>query len=39
MLLKSQAVVVLDRTGQTWRDGSTQWVTLLKGVDAVAAPG
>ena len=39
MLLKSQAVVVLDRTGQIWRDGSTQWVTLLKGVDAVAAPG
>ena len=39
MLLKSQSVVVLDRSGQTWRDGSTQWVTLLKDVDAVAAPG
>jgi hypothetical protein len=37
--LKSQTVVVLDRNGQTWRDGSTQWVMLLDGVSAVACPG
>ena len=39
VLLKSQTVVVLDSSGQTWRDGSTQWLTLLDKVDAVAAPG
>jgi hypothetical protein len=37
--LKSQTVVVLDRSGQTWRDGSTQWVTLLDKVGAIACPG
>ncbi|HEU5485851.1 MAG TPA: LpqB family beta-propeller domain-containing protein [Microlunatus sp.] len=36
--LESQTVVVLDRSGQTWRDGSTQWVTLLDEVSAVACP-
>ena len=37
--LRNQTVVVLDRGGQTWRDGSTQWVTFLDGVSAVACPG
>jgi hypothetical protein len=37
--LETQTVVVLDRGGQTWRDGSAQWVTLLDGVSAVACPG
>lgn len=36
---KSQTVVVLDRSGQTWRDGSTQWVTLLDKVRAMAGAG
>lgn len=35
----SQTTVVLDRSGQSWRDGSTQWVSLLDRVSAVAAPG
>ena len=39
VLLKSQTVVVLDSSGQTWRDGSTQWLTLLDEVSAVAGPG
>jgi hypothetical protein len=39
VLLKSQTVVVLDSSGQTWRDGSTQWLTLLDDVSAVAGPG
>jgi hypothetical protein len=39
VLLKSQTVVVLDRSGQTWRDGNTQWLTLQKGVTAIAGPG
>lgn len=37
--LKSETVVVLDRSGQTWRDGSTQWVTLLDKVGAIACSG
>ena len=36
--LTSQTVIVLDRSGQTWRDGSTQWVTVLDNVSAVACP-
>ena len=36
--LTTQTVVVLDRSGQTWRDGSTQWVALLDKVSAVACP-
>lgn len=36
--LRTQTVVVLDRSGQTWRDGSTQWVTVLDQVSAVACP-
>jgi hypothetical protein len=39
VLVKSQTVVVLDSSGQTWRDGSTQWLTLLDDVSAVAGPG
>jgi hypothetical protein len=39
VLLKSQTVIVLDSSGQTWRDGSTQWLTLLDDVTAVAGPG
>lgn len=34
--LSSKTVVVRDRSGQTWRDGSTQWVTLLDKVSAMA---
>lgn len=37
--LRSQTVVVLDSGGQTWRDGATQWVTLLGEVRAAAFPG
>ncbi|MDN5761552.1 MAG: LpqB family beta-propeller domain-containing protein [Microlunatus sp.] len=37
--LKSQTVIVLDRDGQTWRDGRTQWVSFLDKVSAVACPG
>lgn len=37
--LDDQSVVVLDSSGQTWRDGATQWVTVLDGVSAVAWPG
>ena len=37
--LPSQTSVVLDRSGQSWRDGNVQWVTLLDRVSAVAAPG
>jgi hypothetical protein len=37
--LESQTVVVLDRSGQTWWDGSTQWLTLLDKVSAVACAG
>lgn len=37
--LPSQTTVVLDRSGQSWRDGNTQWVTLLDHVSAVATPG
>lgn len=37
--LRGQALVVLDRGGQAWRDGSAQWVTLLDDVSAVACPG
>lgn len=37
--LTSQTVAVLDRSGQTWRDGSTQWVTVLDQVTAIACPG
>jgi hypothetical protein len=39
VLLKSQTVVVLDSSGQTWRDGSTQWLTLLDEVSAIAGAG
>jgi hypothetical protein len=39
VLLKSQTVIVLDSSGQTWRDGSTQWLTLLDDVTAVAGAG
>jgi hypothetical protein len=39
VLVKSQTAVVLDSSGQTWRDGSTQWLTLLDDVSAVAGPG
>lgn len=37
--LPSQTTVVLDGSGQSWRDGNTQWVTLLDRVSAVATPG
>ena len=37
--LAPQMVIVLDRGGQTWRDGSAQWLALLDGVSAVACPG
>lgn len=34
-----QSVVVLDRDGQTWRDGSVQWLAFQNKVSAVACPG
>lgn len=37
--LASQTVVVLERGGQTWQDGSIQWVALMDHVTAVAFPG
>ena len=37
--LQNQAVIVIGRDGQTWRDAGTQWVEYLDRVRAIAFPG
>jgi Lipoprotein LpqB beta-propeller domain/Sporulation and spore germination len=39
VLIRPQTVVVVGRTGRTWRDNGSEWLPLLDDVTAVAYPG
>jgi Lipoprotein LpqB beta-propeller domain/Sporulation and spore germination len=39
VLLPKQTVIAVDRNGQTYRDGGTEWTRLLSKVSTIAYPG